>query len=149
MLHLGEKIIIVGLFAQIAFFGFFIVVAVSFHLRFARQQRALSSRTAIWKSHMHTLYAGSVIIMIRSIFRVTEYIMGNDGFLLRHEYFLYIFDATLMFLVMLLFLWMHPSELTIAQSIEGSACNIEISSNDEFQQSRSSRRFRYLPKATE
>lgn len=50
--------------------------------------------------------------MMRSIFRVVEYLMGNNGFLLRHEYFLYSFDATLMFLVMVLFLWVHPSELS-------------------------------------
>ncbi|EHK48433.1 hypothetical protein TRIATDRAFT_178509, partial [Trichoderma atroviride IMI 206040] len=124
LLNLGERIIIAGLFAQIVFFGLFIVVAITFQIRFTRyttgisataasipHQGALSPRLAKWKKHMYTLYAGSVLIMIRSIFRVVEYLMGNNGFLLRHEYFIYIFDAALMFLVMVLFLCVHPSQL--------------------------------------
>lgn len=38
--------------------------------------------------------------------------MGNNGYLLRHEYFLYVFDATLMLGVMVLFNIVHPSEVT-------------------------------------
>lgn len=49
--------------------------------------------------------------MIRSIFRVVEYIMGNAGYLLRHEYYLYIFDAVFMFGVMVVFNAVHPSEV--------------------------------------
>lgn len=37
--------------------------------------------------------------------------MGKDGVLLQHEYFLYIFDATLMFGVMVLFNVWHPSKI--------------------------------------
>ena len=51
--------------------------------------------------------------MARSIFRVAEYLMGNNGYLLRHEYFLYIFDAVLMFLVMVLFLVYRPSQVNV------------------------------------
>lgn len=70
---------------------------------------------------MYTLYIGSLLIMVRSIFRVVEYLMGNNGFLLRHEYLVYIFDATLMFLVMLLFLWVHPRQLRSSFSSEESS----------------------------
>lgn len=49
--------------------------------------------------------------MVQSLFRVVEYIEGNDGYLLRHEYYLYIFDAMLMFCVMVLFNVVHPSEV--------------------------------------
>ncbi|KAF2996893.1 hypothetical protein E8E13_005391 [Curvularia kusanoi] len=65
-----------------------------------------------WKRHLHVLYIASALVLIRSIFRVIEYIQGNAGYLLSHEAFLYIFDATLMFLVMALFNWVHPSEVT-------------------------------------
>ncbi|KAI3391896.1 hypothetical protein diail_6636 [Diaporthe ilicicola] len=63
MLHTGEKIIIVGLFSQIIFFGFFIIV---------------------------------VITIPQTLLEV--------------------FDAALMFIVMALLLWIHPSELAIAAS---------------------------------
>lgn len=138
LLNLGEKIIIAGLFAQIVFFGFFIVVAITFQVRFTRHQGALSPRLAIWKKHMYTLYAGSLLIMIRSIFRVVEYLMGNNGFLLRHEYLLYIFDATLMFLVMVLFLCVHPSQLRSSASSEESSYTLAMGANDTLQQKESS-----------
>jgi len=57
--------------------------------------------------------------MFRSIFRVVEYLIGNNGFLLKHEYFLYIFDAAPMFVEMLLFIWIHPSETTRAMASRG------------------------------
>ena len=37
--------------------------------------------------------------------------MGNDSSLMRHEFFLYIFDAVLMFGVMVVFNVVHPSEV--------------------------------------
>lgn len=65
-----------------------------------------------WKRHLYVLYATSALILVRSIFRVIEYIQGNAGYLLSHEVYLYVFDATLMFLVMVLFNWIHPSQIT-------------------------------------
>jgi RTA1 like protein. len=60
---------------------------------------------------MSALYAASVLILIRSVFRVVEYGEGFDGYLLSTEVFLYIFDALLMFSVMMIFLAIHPSEV--------------------------------------
>lgn len=52
--------------------------------------------------------------MFRSVFRVVEYLQGNAGYLLSREVFLYIFDAVLMLAVMVLFNWVHPSQVTEA-----------------------------------
>jgi hypothetical protein len=124
LLHAGEKIIVVGLFLQLAFFGFFIVVAGLFHYRFARANAGLSSEYAQeytstiaahklpWRRHLYVLYGASGLIMIRSIFRVVEYLQGNNGYLLRHEVYLYIFDALFMLVVMCLFNWVHPAQVT-------------------------------------
>jgi hypothetical protein len=38
-------------------------------------------------------------------------LLGNDGYLISHEVYLYIFDALLMFFVMVLFAIVHPSEI--------------------------------------
>jgi hypothetical protein len=140
-LHTGEQIIIGGLFVQLIFFGLFIVVSGVFHYRLVRnlplkkrysplslfKSRRSSpsihtsstvSRASLselpWKRHLYTLYLASALIMVRSIFRVVEYIQGNAGYLLSHEVYLYIFDATLMFFVMLAFNWTHPSQITDA-----------------------------------
>jgi len=111
----GEKLIVVGLFLQLAFFGFFVVVAGLFHERLQRNcpaSRTVDLNTLPWKKHLMVLYMSSGLILVRSIFRIIEYIMGNAGYLLRHEMFLYIFDAALMLCVMLMFNHFHPSEIT-------------------------------------
>jgi hypothetical protein len=111
--HLGQTIIVIGLFLQTLFFGLFIAVAVIFHRRLVSSEgQNLELNALPWRKHIFALYTGSGLIMVRSMFRVVEYLMGNDGYLLRHEVFLYIFDAVLMFSVMALFNIIHPSEIT-------------------------------------
>jgi hypothetical protein len=148
-MHAGEKMIIAGLFLQLAFFGFFVMVAGLFHWRLVRanpsgsfrthasddlETSGVTSKTAVlsepthasfsqqrlnindlpWKRHLYALYGSSALILVRSLFRVIEYLQGNSGYLLRHEVFLYVFDAILMLGVMVLFNWIHPSEVTDA-----------------------------------
>lgn len=112
VIDLGQNIIVGGLVVQILFFGFFLVVAAVFHLRISKNPTA-ESRDVPWKRHINTLYAASILILIRSIFRVVEYQQGNDGYLLGHEVFLYIFDAILMLGVMVLFNVVHSSQISI------------------------------------
>ncbi|KIV77284.1 hypothetical protein PV11_09095 [Exophiala sideris] len=123
-LHTGENIIIGGLVVQILFFGFFIVVAVLFHARIRKvpTPKSLNGNVAgVWKKHLCTLYGGSLLILVRSVFRVVEYGQGNDGYLISHEEFLYIFDALLMFANMALFAFIHPSEVNALLKEGGSA----------------------------
>ncbi|KAK1140008.1 hypothetical protein N8T08_011004 [Aspergillus melleus] len=108
----GEKIIIVGLFVQLAFFGFFIFVAFSFDMKLKNYPIPRSFSSDIpWRKHLNVLYVSSALIMVRSVFRVIEYIQGNSGYLLKHEAYMYIFDACLMFLAMVIFNFVHPSEI--------------------------------------
>ncbi|PYH78085.1 putative RTA1 domain protein [Aspergillus uvarum CBS 121591] len=96
----GEHIVIAGLAIQLLFFGFFVLVASLFHWRCA----SLSTTTALksqsgrlsWRGLMWALYAACTLILIRSIFRVVEFVQGNDGWIMHREYLLYIFDALLM-----------------------------------------------------
>jgi hypothetical protein len=112
LLHLGEKIIIVGLFIQLAIFGFFMVSAVVFHVRILSSPTSVSLMTAVpWKGHLFTLYVTSILIMVRSVFRVIEYLQGNSGYILQHEYLLYLFDAALMVAVMVVFYIRYPGDL--------------------------------------
>lgn len=104
----GTKIIIGGLFVQLAFFGFFVVVALSFDYKISRSPTSISA-VAPWRKHMTMLYVASALIMVRSVFRAIEYLQGHDGYLLGHEIYLYIFDAILMAIVMLIFNVTHPS----------------------------------------
>ncbi|KAM0740583.1 hypothetical protein ACQRIT_005767 [Beauveria bassiana] len=111
-LKTGANIIIAGLFVQLIFFSIFIVTAVAFNMAINRSPTGSSRNDATWRKHLRVLYISSVIIMLRSIFRAVEYLQGFNGYLLRHEVYLYIFDALLMFIVMGLFNYIHPGEIT-------------------------------------
>jgi hypothetical protein len=108
----GEHVTIGGLVVQIIFFGFFVIVSITLHVRMTRMatSRSMLAQNP-WKRHVFALYGGSALILVRSIFRLAEYAQGNDGYLISHEWFLYIFDACLMLGTMILFAWFHPSEV--------------------------------------
>ena len=101
---IGEKMIIVGLFVQIIIFGFFMVTSVLFHTRLVKNPTAASLEAWVpWRRHLVILYTTSGLILVRSIFRVIEYLQGNGGYLISHEIFLFIFDAVLMAITMAVF----------------------------------------------
>ncbi|BCS23715.1 RTA1 domain-containing protein [Aspergillus puulaauensis] len=113
--QMGQNIIVGGLFVQIAFFAFFVITAGVFEIRMARQQVTVSpDLQSIWRRHMMALFFTSVLILIRSVIRVVEYLMGYDSYLMRQEVFIYVFDALLMFIVLITLNWIHPSEVNCA-----------------------------------
>lgn len=108
----GNNIIIGGLIVQIVFFGFFVISSVVFHRRIMANPTPESVGDYVpWAKHLYALYVSSILILIRSIIRVVEYVQGTDGVMLSTEVFIYVFDATLMFLVMAIFVVIHPSEV--------------------------------------
>ncbi|CEL09289.1 hypothetical protein ASPCAL12427 [Aspergillus calidoustus] len=112
---MGENIIVGGLFVQIIFFTLFIITAGVFELRMARRRLTVDPQLqSIWRRHMVALCFTSVLILVRSVIRVVEYLMGYDSYLMRQEVFIYVFDAMLMFIVLLALSWMHPSEVNCA-----------------------------------
>jgi hypothetical protein len=116
--HMGEKIIIAGLLIQIVMFGFFLVTAILFQYRFTHSGIFVTSEVVDWKRHFAVLYVASALILIRSVFRVIEYLQGNSGFLISHEAFLYIFDALLMAAVMFIFLIWYIDDIERPTSYE-------------------------------
>lgn len=110
----GENLIIAGLVVQLLFFGFFVIVSAIFHIRMAKRPttKVFSDQSLPWERQLYALYGASILILVRSIFRLIEYVQGNDGYLISHEVFLYVFDSVLMLAVMVLLAWIHPSEIT-------------------------------------
>ncbi len=109
---LGEHVITGGLGIQVLFFGMFVIVAAIFHYRIKAMPSLRSKQLAVpWESYLYILYMASGLILIRSVFRIIEYVMGGNGVLLKHEYYLYIFDGSLMFLTLVLFNLCHPSRI--------------------------------------
>jgi len=108
----GKNIVILGLIVQLIFFGLFIIVTAIFHARLKKgpTDRSLDPKVR-WLRYLILLYVTSALILIRSIFRLIEYIQGMDGPLLTNEMYLYIFDSALMFIVFIYMNWFHPSEI--------------------------------------
>lgn len=109
---MGENMIIAGLFVQILFFGFFMIVSVIFHRRMlATPMHHVMSAELPWNHYMKILYTVSLLIMVRSVYRVAEYVQGSDGYLQSKEVFIYVFDAALMFACCIILNVSHPSKL--------------------------------------
>ncbi|ESK90510.1 rta1 domain [Moniliophthora roreri MCA 2997] len=118
MLHTGEQVTIGGLFIQFIFFGFFMITSFTFHMRIRRDPTSASlthQAPVSWQKLLLVLYAASGLIMVGSIFRLIEYMQGNDGYLLKHEAYLYVFDAVLMAAAVILFNVYHPSKVLVEQ----------------------------------
>lgn len=123
----AQNIILAGLLIQIVLFGLFAVTSIIFHVRMRKWPSAASSvRGGVpWERILWMLYAASLFIMVRSVFRVIEYVMGKDGYPLTHEWTLYVFDALLMVLTMAVFVWWYPGRLTAPphewETVEGGS----------------------------
>ncbi|KAF2182749.1 hypothetical protein K469DRAFT_740111 [Zopfia rhizophila CBS 207.26] len=86
-----EHIVIGGLVLQLLFFGFFLL-----------------TRINVSRATTHVV---SLLILVRLLFRLIEYAQGNDGYLMSHEVYMYIFDAVLILVTMCLLAWIHLSEV--------------------------------------
>ncbi|PCG98267.1 RTA-like protein [Penicillium occitanis (nom. inval.)] len=120
----AKAIVIVGLLIQIVSFGVFGVTTVVFHRRIplSSAHPVVAGDEAFgWKKILYMLYYTSILVMIRSIFRLVEYSMGNNGYPLRHEWTMYVFDVVLMVGVMVVFYVWHPSSLRVndKEAVEG------------------------------
>lgn len=110
MAAIGEGVVVGGLAFHIVVFGVFWTTATLFHVRMRRDPAVESiPKDLQWEQLLYMLYASSGLIMARSVFRMVEFIMGQDGYLLSTEWPLYVFDSVPMLMVMVIFWWWFPS----------------------------------------
>jgi len=111
----GSEIVLIGLIIQLVFFFFFIFLTVLFHVR-AQKLEKTAQLKGNWKMLLKILEASSVLILIRSVYRVVEYSQGFDGYLITHEVYQYSLDALMMLLVQLLYNFAHPGKVFDAET---------------------------------
>ncbi|CAG7938543.1 unnamed protein product [Penicillium nalgiovense] len=110
---LGKVCVIVGLAIQLISFSLFWVTAIVFAKRLRRAPTPECLKPSIpWQRLLHMLYAVSALILVRSIFRILEYVMDNDGYPLMHEWTLYVFDSLPMAVVMVIFFIWYPDQIS-------------------------------------
>lgn len=146
-MDVGANIVIGGLAVQLLFFGFFVIVAAIFHWRAKKNEHyayaishsneSTTSSSAVktkltWESLMWGLYVACLLILVRSIFRVVEFVEGNDGSIMRREYLLYIFDACLMTLAGVVLSLVFPGFLLKDDNPERSSMIQLVSSGGAF-----------------
>jgi hypothetical protein len=73
------------------------------------------------------LYGTSIVISIRNIFRLVEFIAGHDSYLFLNEWPVYVFDGVLMLVVMVVFYVWYPPQL---QTDVGTESMMELTSED-------------------
>ncbi|KAH7086585.1 RTA1 like protein-domain-containing protein [Paraphoma chrysanthemicola] len=95
-----KVVILMGLGFQLVIFGFFLVVAGLWHTRLNARKEGESIETFDWRRYMKMLYVVSLIIAFTNLFQVIQEAMGEDGYLLAHEWPIYAFDGAPMVVVL-------------------------------------------------
>ncbi|KAJ6449513.1 RTA1 like protein-domain-containing protein [Mycena vitilis] len=131
-IDLGNTIVIAGLGVQLASFGLFTTLVISFGLRVrnhfpkvwnatGNQGFAAFSRSPVadWHLLYYTLCLSCVSILIRSIFRMAEFIQGHKGYISTHEAFFYCFDALPLWIAMTLYCAVWPPRFLHPRTAKG------------------------------
>lgn len=114
--NLGKAIILVGLIAQIVFFGLFVLVAAIFHRRHSRNptptaQMLDEDRARLrWKDITRVIFVVSAMIFVRSLFRLIEFTGDSNSPIMKSEAYLYVCDSTLMLVALVILIYWHPAE---------------------------------------
>ncbi|KAJ7828930.1 RTA1 like protein-domain-containing protein [Mycena olivaceomarginata] len=119
--NLGNKIILIGLALQLASFALFMSLVVVFGFRVKKHfphvwhPKGTGSFRALGAEHVddwhilyYTLAFTCVAILIRSIFRMAEFIQGHTGYISTHEVFFYCFDSLPLWTGMTLYFVVWP-----------------------------------------
>lgn len=117
MAHMGQIITIVGLFIQLFFFGAFLTISIIFGRRVQNAKSSL--RRLPYGILLYVLFFVSVLIIARCLYRIVEFCQGNDGYLMSHEAFMYVFDTIPMFAVQVVFHYWHPGRILARDGYNG------------------------------
>jgi hypothetical protein len=89
-------------------FSFFAILTWGFHVQL---NRIGVGANLSWRRHIAVLYALSLIFIMRNIVRIFEFLQGGQGYITTHESMLYLLDATLMLVVTVILMLVHPGQL--------------------------------------
>ncbi len=125
---LAKNIILLGLFIQVVIFGLYIITIVIFHLRM-RKATGIGAANAMnfpWQPIIYLLYGVGLLIMVRSIYRIIEFVIGMDSFLFTHEWPLYALDGGPMLAVVIVWALRYPSELNPNRIAEDTSSYLSL-----------------------
>lgn len=113
VMEISRNVVLGGLVAQVVALGFFVFM--TWHarrgIRKGKVWAVMVDPGLRWENHFRALEAVTCLVIVRSLVRLVEYAQGEDGFVRTHEVFIYLFDAALMLLAMVVYLVLHPARL--------------------------------------
>ncbi|KAJ0347491.1 hypothetical protein COL154_011829 [Colletotrichum chrysophilum] len=112
-IDLSRKIIMGGLLAQLGVICLFALSCAHSHRWAKREAPNLNATHAgiNWNKYYLMTYGVALLMFVRSLVRGIEYLQGEGGYIIKHEFFVYAVDAALMVAIMALYLWIHPGRL--------------------------------------
>ncbi|KAJ6508868.1 RTA-like protein, partial [Mycena sanguinolenta] len=120
LVNLGSKLTMVGLILQAISFLIFTIVLLVFGLLWNPQNprpfKALSREPIDWRILYYVMCATCVGILVRSVFRITEFAGVYSGNIVLHEVYFYVFDALPLWISMSLYCIVWPARALIVHS---------------------------------
>jgi hypothetical protein len=111
---MGQKIMLIGLFVQLSFLGFFLCISLVLWQRMSKSLKQYSipqySKNT-WDKLLKMVVGAAIVIFLRCIFRVIEFAQGHSGYLTNHEIYMYIFDAAPMLVVQAMMHFVYAAEV--------------------------------------
>jgi len=105
----GKNVILVGLGLQLLTFGFFVIASIRFtFVLMTRLKDEPLPRETNWRLLLTIINLASLTILIRSVFRFIQFVLGVQNYLANHEVFFYCLDALLIFVVVVAYICVHP-----------------------------------------
>ncbi|KAI0534690.1 putative RTA1 domain protein [Xylaria digitata] len=112
-IELSKKVVLGGLLAQLVALAVFMLITwlVKRRIKHSPTHIILKDTSINWKNHFRAIMIVTLLIIVRSVVRTIEYVQGEGGTVISNEAFIYVFDAALMWLVMAIYLALHPGRL--------------------------------------
>ncbi|CAF1264731.1 unnamed protein product [Didymodactylos carnosus] len=112
-ISIGQDILIAGLVINLISFCFFSIITIylDYSIRKRRQQQKRAeteNQNEKWRYIFYALYLSMTLLILRSIYRIVEFVTGFRGYVATSEVLFYIFDTLLMLVAFGLFIPMHP-----------------------------------------
>ncbi|KAJ5740586.1 hypothetical protein N7493_000458 [Penicillium malachiteum] len=113
IMNIGKKVVLAGLIFSLIIFALFVLIATKFHRRALRSPPPLLLlyTDLKWTRYMWALYVACFAIMIRNLVRTIQFGASRTAAVNTSEVYIYVFDAFMMFLSMLVFMVYHPGRL--------------------------------------
>ncbi|KAJ5974491.1 ZIP metal ion transporter [Penicillium waksmanii] len=122
----GKSIAQAGVIIQLVAFGMFSVAAVRFNFTSKRFAKSISERYESsgeksyiidglvkkkhWPALLRVVNFTTLLILVRSIYRLVEFTEGTTGYLNTHEWTMYVFDALVIYPCVALYVYWHPGK---------------------------------------